>query len=68
MLSGAGAAEGELLITRAVRTAAVYKLHGTFRHSNQAAVTTPDALTQVVRGIVRSHPRAARAVGRSFVS
>jgi hypothetical protein len=68
MLSGAGAAEDDVLIRRAVRTAAVYKLHCTFRRSNQAAVTTPDALTQVVREIVRSRPRAARAVGRSFVS
>ena len=68
MLSGIGTPADDVLIRRAVRTAAVYKLRCTFRHSNEAAVVSPDALTQVAREIVRSRPRAARAVGRSFNS
>ena len=67
MISGTGGTEDDVLIRRAARTAAAHKLHCTFRHSNEAAVASPDALTQVAREIVRSHPRAARVVGHSVM-
>ena len=67
LLSGSSGVADEVLVRRAVRTAAVYKLHCTVRHSSCEAPPTAAALAQVTREFVRGHAWAARAAAAAHV-
>ena len=58
LLSGSSGVADEVLVRRAVRTAAVYKLYCKVRHRSCEAPPTAATLAQVTRELVRGHARA----------
>ena len=67
LLSGSSGVADEVLVRRAVRTAAVYKLHCALRRSSCEAPPTAATLAQVARELVRGHARAARVAAAAHV-
>ena len=58
-------AEPDVLVRKAVRTAAVYKVHCLFRHGGvPAGPAAQEALLQCARELVRGHPVSQRALGQ----